>query len=119
LFTDPQAVTISGSAKSLNRTVSTESGSRFATADRAHQMSVSHSYGKQRTRHEARLKVDTLVANPLVSGQFVNSSMSVYLVVDVPNGYDTATAKANTDGLIANLSASSGANITKLIGGES
>jgi hypothetical protein len=45
--------------------------------------------------------------------------MSVYLVVDTPNGYDTATAKAVADGFIANLSASTGANLTKLIGGES
>lgn len=118
MFTDPQAVTISGSAKTLNRTGSTESGGRFATADRAHQMSVNHSYGK-RTRHQIKLQADTLVANPLVSGQNVSQSMSVYLVVDVPNGYDTATAKAVADGFLANLTASTGANLTKLIGGES
>lgn len=118
MYTDPQSVTISGSAKTLNRTGSTETGGRFATADRAYQYSVNHSYGK-RTRHQVKLQADTLVANPLVSGQNVSQSMSVYLVVDVPNGYDTATAKAVADGFIANLSASTGANLTKLIGGES
>jgi hypothetical protein len=45
--------------------------------------------------------------------------MSGALTVDVPPGYDTATAKAVVDSLLANLSATSGANITKLIGGES
>jgi len=118
MFTEPQTVTISGSAKSLNRTGSTESGGRFATADRAHRLSVNHSYGK-RTRHQVRLEVDTLIANPLVSGQNVSQSMSVYLVVDTPNGYDTATAKAVADGFLANLTASTGANLTKLVGGES
>jgi hypothetical protein len=117
MFADPQSVTISGSAKSLSRTGSTEFGGRFATADRAHLMSVNHSYGK-RVRHQIKLQVDSLVASPLVSGQNVNQSMSVYLVVDVPNGYDTATAKAICDGFIANLSASTGANLTKLVGGE-
>lgn len=118
MYADPQSVTISGSAKSLARTNSTENGGKFATSDRAHQMVISHQYGK-RTRHTIRLQVDSLVANPLVSGQNVNASMSTYLVVDVPNGYDTATAKAVVDGFLANLSASTGANITKLVGGES
>jgi hypothetical protein len=45
--------------------------------------------------------------------------MTAYLTVDVPPGYDTATAKAVLDGLLANLSATSGANLTKLVGGES
>jgi hypothetical protein len=45
--------------------------------------------------------------------------MSVALTVDVPNGYDAATAKAVVDSLIASLSATSGASITKILGGES
>lgn len=118
MFADPQSVTISGSAKSLARTGSTENGGRFATADRAHRMSVNHTYAK-RTRHQIRIDVDTLVASPLITGQNINQSMSAYLVVDVPNGYDTATAKAVVDGFLANLSASTGANITKLLAGES
>lgn len=118
MFTDPQAVTISGSAKSLPRTSSTENGAKFATSDRTHRMSVAHSYGR-RQRHTIRLEVDSVTASPLLEGQNVLNSMSTYLVVDVPNGFDTATAKAVVDGFLANLSASTGANITKLVGGES
>ena len=118
VFSDPQSVTISGSAKSLPRTSSTDNGARFATSDRNHRMSVVHSYGR-RQRHTIRIEVDTTTANPLISGQNVLQSMSTYLVVDVPNGYDTAAAKAVVDGFLANLSATSGANITKLVGGES
>lgn len=117
MFADPQSVTVSGSAKSLNRTSSTETGGKFATSDRAYKMSVLHSYGR-RERHTIRLQYDSLVANPLVSGQNVNQSMTVSFSFDVPPGYDTATAKAVADGFIANLSASTGANLTKLIGGE-
>lgn len=114
MFADPQTVTISGSAKTLNKL---DAGD-FASSDRAHKLVVNHSYGK-RTRHQFKLVVDTLDANPLVSGQFVKSSASYYLVADLPTGYDTATAKAAIDGLLANLSAATGANITKLLSGES
>jgi len=118
LFTDPQPVTISGATKSLVRTSSTADGGRFATSDRSHRFSVAHQYGK-RQRHQARLEVDTLVANPLLSGQNVNQSASCYIVVDLPTGYDVAAAKAIVDGFLANLSASTGANVAKLLGGES
>ncbi len=118
MYSDPQSVTVSGSAKSLNRLNSTPQGSTWSTADRAYKASISHTYGR-RDRHTIRLQSDSLVANPLVSGQNINQSMSVYLTVDVPPGYDAATAKAVVDGFLANLSASTGANITKLIGGES
>lgn len=118
MFSDPQSVTVSGVAKTLNRTSTTEGGAKYATADRSYQMSIAHVYGR-RHRHTLRLQVDTLVASPLVAGQNVTQSMSAYLTVDVPPGYDTATAKAVLDGLLANLTASTGANLTKLVGGES
>ncbi len=117
MFSDPQTVTVSGVGKTLNRTGSTDSGGKFATADRSYQMSVAHSYGK-RSRHTVRLQFDSLIANPLVAGQNVQNSITTYLVVDTPAGFDTATAKAVVDGFLANLSATSGANLTKLLGGE-
>lgn len=117
MFSDPQAVTVSGSAKTLNKTTATEQGGKWATPARDYFLSIAHQYGR-RHRHTARFQFDSLVANPLVSGQNVNQSMTVLLSVDVPPGYDTATAKAVVDGFMANLSATSGANITKLIGGE-
>ncbi len=118
MFSDPQTVTISGSAKTLNRTSNTEGGSKYATSDRAHQVSITHVYGR-RHRHTIRLQVDTLTANPLIAGANVTQSMTAYLTVDVPPGYDAATAKAVLDGFLANLTATSGANLTKLVGGES
>lgn len=118
MYSDPQTVTVSGSAKTLNRTGSTATGGEFATSDRAYQLSVGHTYGR-RTRHVIKLKADSLVANPLVSGQNINQSMTVAVTVDVPTGYDVASAKAVVDALLANLSAATGANITKLLGGES
>lgn len=118
MFSDPYVVTIGGVAKSLNKLTTTDNGSKFATSDRVHRASFLHSYGK-RQRHTARKEFDSLTANPLITGQYVAGSMSVYLVVDMPNGFDTTVAKAEVDGFLAKLTASSGADITKLIGGES
>lgn len=118
MFTDPISITVSGSAKSLARTGTGPDTGAFATADRAYRLSVSHSYGR-RIRSLLKMQRDSLVANPLVSGQNVNQSMSVYLVIDRPAGYDTAAAKAEVDGYLAWLTASSGAAITKALAGES
>lgn len=118
MFSEPQSVTLDGAAKSLNRLNFTANGSEFATADTSVRMSIQHILGR-RHRHTIRLKKDSLVANPLVSGQNINQSISVLLTVDVPPGYDTAAAKDAVKGLLANLTASTDANITKLVGGES
>lgn len=118
MFADPQPITIDGVAKSLNRLSTSNDGARYRTSDRALTLAIKHQEGK-RHRHEARMTSDVLVANPLITGQFINSSMSCYLVVDVPVGFDVALAKKNVDGFLANLSATSGANVTKLLAGES
>jgi hypothetical protein len=45
--------------------------------------------------------------------------MSVYLVIDIPTvGYTNAEQKYQVDALTAWLTASSGANVTKVLGGE-
>jgi hypothetical protein len=45
--------------------------------------------------------------------------MSAYLVIDVPPvGYTVAEAQAVVDGFLAYLTASSGAKVTQLLGGE-
>lgn len=118
MFADPQTITIDTVAQTLNRTGSTENGGRFATSNRSHRLDVNHQYGK-RVRHQIKLQFDTLTANPLISGQNVSQSMSTYLVVDLPAGYDTVAAKKVVDGFIAYLAATSGAQVTKLLGGES
>jgi hypothetical protein len=46
--------------------------------------------------------------------------MAVYVVIDTPEtGYTIAEQKQIVDGLTGYLTASSGANVTKIIGGES
>lgn len=118
MFSDPQTFTVNSVAKTLNRTGTTNDGAKYASASRDRRLEVNHQYGR-RQRHQFKLTTDTLVANPLISGQNVSQSMSCYIVVDLPIGYDVAAAKFEVDALVANLSASSGANVTKLLGGES
>ncbi len=118
MFADPQSVTIGGTPYSMPRTGSTETSGAFSTSDTAFKLRVSHSNGK-RVRHQIRLQYDSLVANPLVTGQNINQSVTTYLVVDLPTGYNAAALKSFVDGFVAYLGASSGAAVGKLIGGES
>jgi hypothetical protein len=117
-FADPQSVTISGTATSLPRISSGTNGGQFSTADQATKLSVSHTYGK-RNRHLVRLDNTKTAADPLLAGVNVQASMSAYLVVDVPkSGFTQADQKAIVDALTAYLTASTGARVTQLLGGE-
>lgn len=116
-FNDPQSVTLSGSAVSLPRTSSGVNSGAFTAADGTAGLVVSHAYGK-RTRRTIRLNHQKIAADPLTSAN-TQYSMSAYLVVDTPNvGYSVAEAKAIVDGLVAYLSASTGAKVSQLLGGE-
>jgi len=117
-FADPQSVTISGTAISLPRTSSGANTGAFTSADGLVQMQVSNSYGK-RYRRQLKLTQSKISADPLVPSQNVRSSMSCYIVVDVPvNGFTVAEEKALVDAFTAYLSASTGAKVTQLLGGE-
>lgn len=117
-FTDPQTVTISASPNTLARTSSGVNSGAFTKDDGNVKLSVSHQYGK-RTRRTIRLDHSKIAPDPLVSSTNIKYSMSAYLVVDVPiTGYTVAEAKAIIDGLTAYLTATSGARVTQLLGGE-
>lgn len=118
MFTDPQSVTISGVASSLPRVSSGQNSGTFQKDDATLVYSVSSSYGK-RNRRTARFVHTKTAADPLFPAQNAPYSMTVYMVVDAPKvGYTIAEQKAVIDGWLANLQATSGANITKLLGGE-
>jgi hypothetical protein len=117
-FADPQSVTINAVANSLPRTSSGVNAGVFTKDDGAVKLSVAHAYGK-RTRRTLRIDHTKLVADPLLPAANTRYSMSTYIVVDVPvAGYSVAEAKQVVDGLTAYLTASSGARVTQLLGGE-
>lgn len=117
-FADPQTVTINAVAQTLARTGSGVNLGQFSKDDGNVGLNISHQYGK-RTRRTIRLNHSKIAADPLISAQNIKYSMSAYLVIDVPvTGYTIAEAKQIVDGLVAYLSASTGAKITQLLGGE-
>jgi hypothetical protein len=117
-FSDPQSVTI-GSAQSLPRTGSGQTSGVFTKDDGTVKLEVSHSLGK-RNRRIARVTQTKIVADPLITGTNLRLSSSVYIVVDVPpSGFTVAEQVQIITGLTTWLTASTNANATKLVGGES
>jgi hypothetical protein len=119
-FADPQSVTINSVANSLPRVSSGANTGSFAKDDGTVKMTVSHQYGK-RTRRTIRIDHRKTVSDPLVPAQNTVASMSTYVVVDLPGVtgmYSITEAKQIVDALVAYLTASTGARVTQLLGGE-
>lgn len=117
-FADPQSVTINAVAISLPRTSSGVNSGTFTSSDGNARLSVSHAYGK-RIRRTIRLDSSKIASDPLLPAQNIKLSDSVYLVIDAPtSGVTNTELKQHVDGFLAALTASSGAKITQLLGGE-
>lgn len=119
MFIDPQTLTINAIANSLPRTASGVNTGAFTKDDGNVKMTISHQLGK-RTRRNVRVDFRKVAADPLSTGYNKEYTMSVYLVVDHPVvGFSIAEEKQIVDALTAFLTASSGSNVTKILGGES
>lgn len=117
-YADPQTITINAIANTLARTGFGPNAGSFSKDDGTVKLAVSHAYNK-RTRRSLRVDHSKYVSDILVPANSVLASMSCYMVVDTPlAGYTIAEAKQVIDGFTAYLTASSGANVTKLLGGE-
>lgn len=117
-FADPQSVTIAGVATSLPRTGSSDGAGKFSSNDGNVGLIVSSSTGR-RNRRTIRLDHQKVAADPFTTGLNTKYTMSCYIVVDVPPvGYTVAQQKEIVDALTAYLTASSGAKVTQLLGGE-
>jgi len=117
-FADPQTITINAVAQTLPRTSSGINAGTFTKDDGNVSLSVQHSLGK-RNRRTIRVSHAKIAPDPLISAQNIKYSMSVYLTVDIPvTGYTVAEQKQIVDALTAYLTASSGARVTQLLGGE-
>lgn len=118
-LTDPKSITISGTTLSLPRTSTGANASTYSSADGTVQVLASHTLGK-RNRRVLRIDHSKISSDVFVPAQNVKLSMSNYIVFDVPPvGYTIAEQKAVFDGFRTMFSASSDADITKLLGGES
>jgi len=118
-FADPQSVTISGTAISLPRVTTGRLSSEYTSADGLVTLKASSSVGN-RIRRVLRLDHSKVAADVFQPDRNVIRSMSCYLVFDLPAvGYTNADALAVYAGLKGQMTASSDALITKLLGGES
>jgi hypothetical protein len=116
-FADPQTVTISGAAKSLKRTGYGPSSGTLATVEGDVALKISHQGGR-RFRRTVRLEHSKIAPDPFTSDQ-TKFSMTAYIVIDTPvTGYTATEAKAVVDGLTAWLTATSGSNVTAVLGSE-
>lgn len=118
-LTDPQSVTINAVAHSLPRVRTTDTGASYSNADGTVRLTASHTYGR-RNRRTARVDFQKTAPDPLFPAQNTPFTMAAYVVVDVPKvGFTVVEQKQIVDALTAWLSATSGANTTKILGGES
>lgn len=117
-FSDPQSLTINTVATSLPRTgFGTDKGT-FTAADGTVTLAISHIRGK-RVRRTIRVDHSKVAADPFVANVSAKVGMSAYLVIDTPiNGYTATEAKQIVDALTGYLTATSGANVTRVLGGE-
>lgn len=117
---DPQSVTI-GSAHSLPRTGSGLNLGAFTKDDGNVKLEVSHQFTKGgRVRRTARVVHRKVAADPLAADRNLEYSATAYVVFDVPLvGYTIAEAVQVGTGLTTWLTASTNANMTKVMGGES
>ena len=119
MLADPQSVTINAVANSLPAIARGTNTSKYQKDDGNVALSIAHSYGK-RTRRTCRLDFSKVAADPLISSQNIKYSMSAYLVIDTPvTGFTVAEAKQIVDALTGYLTATSGAKVTNILGGES
>jgi hypothetical protein len=119
MFQDPQSLTINAVANSLPRVTTRDNTSVYSKDDGNVKLTVSSAYGK-RTRRTARVDFRKTAQDPLFPAQNTPYSMSAYIVADVPTaGFSITEQKQIIDALTAWLTASTGANVTKLLGGES
>jgi hypothetical protein len=118
-LSDPQTLTIGGTATTLSRVESNGGTSTYSKDDGTVVLKASHSRGKTRTRRSVRLDLTKVVADPYASGVSRPVSMSAFVNVDVPNlGLTLAEQKDLVTALVTALTASSGALLTKILGGE-
>lgn len=116
---DPQSIKINGTTTSLPRVSTGDFESVYTSADGLIKLSLSTANSK-RKRQVVRVDVSKITADPFISTQNVEVSMSTYLVFDrPPAGYTNTEAKQVYDGFIEALQASSSLVITKLLGSES
>lgn len=115
-LSDPQSLTVGGTATPLPRTGLALDQGGFADSTGQLALTIQHSKGK-RVRHVIRAQKSAIVADPLVPNINQNISYSAHIVIDTPrNGVSIDTAADLADAL---AKWATPANLKKVLAGES
>jgi len=116
MFSDPQSITVAGSAKSMPRVDTNGKKSIYANSDDTYRFTISHQESGDRVRSMARVDNKAVVADPLTA---VNDfqTLSFYLVIDRPQ-YGFSSTQVN-DLVAAVKTWLDSTNVGKLFGRES
>lgn len=115
-FTDPQSVTISGTAVSLPRVLTGTQVGNFVSADGVDNLTVDPRGTSKRRRNVARHYRNRAIT---INGVAANDKSMVSFTIDRPQaGVSDADIEAQASGLLTWLTAGSNANLKKLIAGE-
>jgi len=117
-LSDPQSITISGTAISLPRVSTGDGISKYTSADGLVTFTASNAYGR-RTRRVIRIDHAKITSDPFLPAQNTKVSMSNYMVFDLPPaGYTNADALAVYTGFNSMYTASTSAIVAALLGGQ-
>lgn len=116
-LTDPQSVTVNGSAKSMPRIETSGRQSTYSKDDGTFKLKVSHQTKGGRIRSLARFDQVKVAVDPLTA-ENVSSSAGIWLVIDRPTiGYYSAS---DIDYMVQGFATwLSTAMVTSLVGQES
>ena len=117
---DPQSLVVDSSTYTLGRAINGSDAGRFVAADGSYAIDVLPRVSKRgRTLRQVSVRNTKITADPLVSSTNVRVNDTVRLLIDRPlNGYSDDEVLKQVKGFIAWLSASSDANLKKIIAGE-
>jgi len=118
MLTDPQTITIDGTAISMPLVSSQGTTSLYRSADGLHRLKVSYTESKNNTRYLLRYEEDAVAADPISSlNQKVTAA--VYLVIDQPTfGIDDARLVKVITGMKTWLNTGSGLLVERVLGNE-
>lgn len=121
MLADPQSVTLNSVATSLPKVAAGEFLGIYRKDDGTVQLDVAHTpSGKTKWRRKIGLNTTDISPDPFQPSLNREIPFKVYLVVEAPTaGIALAAQKDKVMGLLNSLTASSGALLTKFLGGES
>lgn len=118
-YNDPQSITNDGVTTSHPRVITGTALGRFVAADAMTELTVDPRGTAKRRRNVARYFVKRNVLDPVVSGVSTQVQSMVSVTIDRPSsGVTDAQIEKDLLALIGWLTASTNANLKKLVAGE-